>query len=54
MPQHDAGTAEAPAEPADPLRTAHEMAALICSLCSEEASFSTGAVFDCCGGRATY
>ena len=31
-----------------------EVAALICWLCSEEASFSTGAVFDCSGGRATY
>lgn len=31
-----------------------EVAALICWLCSAEASFSTGAVFDCSGGRATY
>jgi 2-dehydro-3-deoxy-L-rhamnonate dehydrogenase (NAD+) len=31
-----------------------EVAALICWLASEEASFSTGAVFDCSGGRATY
>jgi hypothetical protein len=30
------------------------VAALICWLCSEEASFSTGAVLDCSGGRATY
>jgi 2-dehydro-3-deoxy-L-rhamnonate dehydrogenase (NAD+) len=31
-----------------------EVAALICWLASEEASFSTGAVFDASGGRATY
>ncbi|MFC7554594.1 SDR family oxidoreductase [Pseudoroseomonas wenyumeiae] len=31
-----------------------EVAALICWLASEEASFSTGAVFDVSGGRATY
>ncbi len=34
--------------------TVDEVAALICWLCSEEASFSTAAVFDCSGGRATY
>ncbi len=34
--------------------TVEEVAALICWLGSEEASFSTGAVFDCSGGRATY
>jgi 3-oxoacyl-[acyl-carrier protein] reductase len=34
--------------------TVDEVAALICWLASEEASFSTGAVFDCSGGRATY
>jgi 3-oxoacyl-[acyl-carrier protein] reductase len=34
--------------------TVDEIAALVCWLCSEEASFSTGAVFDCSGGRATY
>jgi 2-dehydro-3-deoxy-L-rhamnonate dehydrogenase (NAD+) len=32
----------------------HEVAALICWLCTEECSFSTGAVFDISGGRATY
>ena len=31
-----------------------EIAALICYLASDEASFSTGAVFDASGGRATY
>jgi 3-oxoacyl-[acyl-carrier protein] reductase len=31
-----------------------EIAALICWLASDEASFSTGAVFDASGGRATY
>ena len=31
-----------------------EVAALVSWLCSEECSFSTGAVFDCSGGRATY
>ena len=31
-----------------------EIASLICWLASEECSFSTGAVFDCSGGRATY
>ena len=30
-----------------------EVANLVCWLASEEASFSTGAVFDCSGGRAT-
>ena len=34
--------------------TVEEVAALICWLCSEEASFSTAAVFDISGGRATY
>jgi len=31
-----------------------EVAALVSWLCSEECSFSTGAVFDISGGRATY
>ena len=34
--------------------TVEEVAALICWLASGEASFSTGAVFDVSGGRATY
>lgn len=34
--------------------TTEEVASLVCWLASEEASFSTGAVFDCSGGRATY
>lgn len=32
----------------------HEVAAMICWLASEDCSFSTGAVFDVSGGRATY
>jgi 3-oxoacyl-[acyl-carrier protein] reductase len=31
-----------------------ELAALVCWLASEECSFSTGAIFDASGGRATY
>jgi 3-oxoacyl-[acyl-carrier protein] reductase len=34
--------------------TVEEVASLICWLASEECSFSTGAVFDISGGRATY
>jgi NAD(P)-dependent dehydrogenase (short-subunit alcohol dehydrogenase family) len=34
--------------------TVAEMSALGCWLASEEASFSTGGVFDASGGRATY
>lgn len=34
--------------------TVEEIAALVCWLCSEECSFSTGGVFDISGGRATY
>lgn len=36
------------------LGQADEVAALIAWLCSEECTFSTGAVFDISGGRATY
>ena len=32
----------------------HEVAALAAFLCSEDVTFSTGAVFDLSGGRATY
>ena len=32
----------------------HEVAALVSWLCSDECSFSTGAVFDLSGGRASY
>ena len=31
-----------------------EVVSLVCWLASEECSFSTGAVFDVSGGRATY
>jgi 3-oxoacyl-[acyl-carrier protein] reductase len=34
--------------------TVDEVAALVCWLATEECSFSTGAVFDLSGGRATY
>ncbi len=34
--------------------TTEEVASLVCWLVSAEASFSTAAVFDCSGGRATY
>jgi 2-dehydro-3-deoxy-L-rhamnonate dehydrogenase (NAD+) len=34
--------------------TVDEIAALVVWLCTEECSFSTGAVFDLSGGRATY
>jgi 3-oxoacyl-[acyl-carrier protein] reductase len=34
--------------------TVAEIAALVCWLASEECAFSTGAVFDLSGGRATY
>ena len=33
---------------------AEEIASMVCWLCTEDASFSTGAVFDLSGGRATY
>jgi 2-dehydro-3-deoxy-L-rhamnonate dehydrogenase (NAD+) len=36
------------------LGTVQEVASLICWLASDECSFSTGAVFDVSGGRATY
>ena len=34
--------------------TVEEIASLVCWLASEECSFTTGAAFDCSGGRATY
>jgi NAD(P)-dependent dehydrogenase (short-subunit alcohol dehydrogenase family) len=34
--------------------TVEEVSSLVCWLASEECSFSTGAVFDVSGGRATY
>jgi L-fucose dehydrogenase len=36
------------------MTTAEEIAAMVAWLCTEECSFSTGAVFDLSGGRATY
>lgn len=40
--------------PMDRFGTVDEIAALVCWVLSEEASFSTGTVFDASGGRATY
>jgi Dehydrogenases with different specificities (related to short-chain alcohol dehydrogenases) len=40
--------------PMERFGTVDEVAALICWLASRECSFSTGAVFDLSGGRATY
>jgi NAD(P)-dependent dehydrogenase (short-subunit alcohol dehydrogenase family) len=40
--------------PARPLRLVEEIAAMVAWLASEDCSFSTGAVFDISGGRATY
>jgi 3-oxoacyl-[acyl-carrier protein] reductase len=40
--------------PMDRFGTVEEAAALICWLASRECSFTTGAVFDLSGGRATY
>jgi 3-oxoacyl-[acyl-carrier protein] reductase len=40
--------------PMDRFGRREEAAALVAWLCSEECSFSTGAVFDLSGGRATY
>jgi len=31
-----------------------EIASMVCWLCTDDASFSTAAVFDLSGGRATY
>jgi 2-dehydro-3-deoxy-L-rhamnonate dehydrogenase (NAD+) len=40
--------------PMERFGTMDEMAAIICWLASQECSFTTGAVFDVSGGRATY
>jgi 3-oxoacyl-[acyl-carrier protein] reductase len=40
--------------PMDRFGTVDEVVSLICWLASRECSFSTGAVFDLSGGRATY
>ncbi len=40
--------------PANRFAQVEEIAALICGLATEDCSFSTGAVFDVSGGRATY
>ena len=34
--------------------TTDEVASMVCWLCTQECSFSTGAVFDLSGGRSTY
>ena len=34
--------------------TVEEIASMVCWLCTEDASFTTGGVFDLSGGRATY
>jgi len=34
--------------------TVEEIASLVCWLASDDCAFSTGAVFDISGGRATY
>jgi 3-oxoacyl-[acyl-carrier protein] reductase len=36
------------------LGSVDEAAAIACWICSREASFNTGVVFDLSGGRATY
>jgi 3-oxoacyl-[acyl-carrier protein] reductase len=36
------------------MASADELAAMVAWMCSEECSFTTGAVFDISGGRATY
>jgi 3-oxoacyl-[acyl-carrier protein] reductase len=40
--------------PMDRFGTVDEVVSLICWVASRECSFSTGAVFDLSGGRATY
>jgi NAD(P)-dependent dehydrogenase (short-subunit alcohol dehydrogenase family) len=40
--------------PMERMARADEVAALVAWLCSDECSYSTGAVFDISGGRATY
>jgi 3-oxoacyl-[acyl-carrier protein] reductase len=40
--------------PMGPLRHSREIAELVAWLCSDALSFSTGAVYDVSGGRATY
>jgi 2-dehydro-3-deoxy-L-rhamnonate dehydrogenase (NAD+) len=42
------------ASPMKRLGTVDEVAELVLWLCSDACSFSTGAVFDVSGGRATY
>lgn len=48
------GNAVAAATPMGRLATPTEIAALVAWLCSAECSYSTGAVYDISGGRATY
>jgi len=53
MPK-EAVTSAAFAHPLGRLAVPEEVAAMVAWLCSDEVSFSTGAVFDISGGRATY
>ena len=41
-------------DPDGPVRRGDEVAAMVAWLATEDCSFSTGAVFDLSGGRATY
>jgi 2-dehydro-3-deoxy-L-rhamnonate dehydrogenase (NAD+) len=47
-------TAVSPVHPMGRLATPDEVAALVTWLCSDQVSFSTGAVYDISGGRASY
>lgn len=53
LPAHELENTKAQI-PMHRLGTPDEAAAMICFMASEECSFSTGAIFDLSGGRATY